>query len=250
MTFERSKEIAHSVKRELIMYRGLLRDERASASAKLFLGLARIQTTLGKTIRLLWNPEQDYQKTRRAGTKERWKLIQNRITGGSSLLDVGCSSGVMTALAAEVGLFAIGLDANWEVISDACKKSKPNLSLAYMHFVVTPQSVAALPVCDVVLCLSIYHQWHREFGHEGAQQILYILGTKARKRLFFEPASKQSRYGPKPPAFADRDERSIIDYNHGMLGALFGNENVEFLGATMASRSESARYLFTIQMQP
>lgn len=250
MTLERSKEIAQSIKRELIMYRGLLRDERASVSAKLFLGLARIQTTLGKTIRLLWNPEQDYQKTRRAGTKERWKLIQSRITGGSSLLDVGCSSGVMTALAAEVGLFAIGLDANWEVISHACKKPKPNLSLAYMHFVVTPQSVAALPVCDVVLCLSIYHQWHREFGHEGAQQILYILGTKARKRLFFEPASKQSRYGPKPPAFADRDERSIIDYNHGMLGALFGNENVEFLGATTASRSESARYLFTIQMQP
>ena len=248
MTFERSKKIARSVKREPIMCRRLLRDERTPASAKLFLGLA--QTTLEKTIRLLWNPEQDYQKTRRAGTKERWKLIQSRITGTSSLLDVGCSSGVMTALAAEVGLFAIGLDANWEVISDACKKSKPNLSLAYMHFVVTPQSVAALPVCDVVLCLSIYHQWHREFGHEGAQQILYILGTKARKRLFFEPASKQSRYGPKPPAFADRDERSIIDYNHGMLGALFGNENVEFLGATTASRSESARYLFTIQMQP
>ena len=145
---------------------------------------------------------------------------------------------------------AIGLDANWEVISDARKKSKPNLSLAYIHFVVTPQSVAALPVCDVVLCLSIYHQWHREFGHEGAQQILRILGTKARKRLFFEPASKQSRYGPKPPAFADSDERSIIDYNHGMLGALFGNENVEFLGATTASRSELVRYLFTIQMQP
>ena len=60
MTFEKSKEIARSVQCELIMYRDLLRDERTPASAKLFLGLARIQTTLGKTIRLLWNPEQDY----------------------------------------------------------------------------------------------------------------------------------------------------------------------------------------------
>jgi len=101
----------------------------------------------------------------------------------------------MTALAAEVGLFAIGLDGNWEVISDACRKSKPNLSLAYIHFVVTPQSVAVLPVCDVVLCLSIYHQWHREFGHEGAQQILRILGTKARKRLFFEPPRSRADMG-------------------------------------------------------
>ncbi len=195
MTFERSKEIAHSVQRELIMYRDLLRDERTPASAKLFLGLARIQTTLGKTIRLLWNPEQDYQKTRRAGTKERWKLIQSRITGTSSLLDVGCSSGVMTALAAEVGLFAIGLDANWEVISDACKKSKPNLSLAYIHFVVTPQSVAALPVCDVVLCLSIYHQWHREFGHEGAQQILRILEPKRERDCFLNRPRSRADMG-------------------------------------------------------
>ena len=247
MSFERSKEIARSVKRELTRYRGLLRDEQTPASAKLFLGLARIQTSLRKTITVLWNPEQDYQKTRRAGTKERWKLIQSRITGTSSLLDVGCSSGRMTALAAEAGLFAIGVDANWEMISEARKKCRPNLSLAYTHFVVTPQSVAALPVCDVVLCLSIYHQWHCKFGHNGAQQILHVLGTKARKRLFFEPASKQSKYGPNPPAFTDRDERSIIDYNRGMLGAL-GSENVEFLGATKANRSESVRYLFTIQM--
>jgi SAM-dependent methyltransferase len=248
MTFERSKEIARSVKRKLIMYWGLLRDERTPASAKLFLGLA--QTTLGKTIRLLWNPKQDYQKTRRAGTKERWKLIQSRITGTSSLLDVGCSSGVMTAWAAATGLFAIGLDSNWGVLSNARKKCKPNLSLAYMHFVVTPQSVAVLPVCDVVLCLSIYRQWHWKFGHEGAQQILQILGTKARKRLFFEPASRQSKYGPKPPTFTDHDESSILDYNCRMLGGLFGKENVEFLGATTASRSEGVRYLFMIQMQP
>jgi len=82
---KRSKEIARSVKSELIMYRAILREEGKPTSAKLFLGLARTQTTLGKTIRLLWNPEQDYQKTRRAGTKERWKLIQSRITGTSSL---------------------------------------------------------------------------------------------------------------------------------------------------------------------
>jgi len=209
-----------------------------------------MQTTLKKITRLIWNRKRDYQKTRQGGTKERWKLIESRITGTSSLLDVGCSSGLITALAAASGLFAIGLDSNWEVLSDARKKCKANLSLTYVHFVVTPQSVAVLPVCDVVLCLSIYHQWHCKFGHEGAQQILQILGTKARKRLFFEPASRQSKYGPKPPTFTDHDERSIIDYNHRMLGGLFGKENVEFLGATTASRSESVRYLFTIQMQP
>src|SRR5918996_6549441 len=40
MAFERSKEIARSFKRELIVYQRVLRDERTPARAKLFLGLA------------------------------------------------------------------------------------------------------------------------------------------------------------------------------------------------------------------
>jgi uncharacterized membrane protein YkvA (DUF1232 family) len=40
MAFERSKEIARSLKRELIVYQRVLRDERTPFIAKLFLGLA------------------------------------------------------------------------------------------------------------------------------------------------------------------------------------------------------------------
>ena len=119
-----------------------------------------------------------------------------------------------------------------------------------MRFIVTPESVTALPVCDVVLCLSVYHQWHQIFGHQGAQQILRTLGTKARQFLFFEPASQRSKYGPVPPDYNDRDERSIVDYNLGMLGRLFCREKVEFVAATPASHSEKVRYLFSIQMTP
>src|SRR5204862_1952135 len=115
--------------------------------------------------------------------------------------------------------------------------------------VVTPETVARLPICDVVLCLSVYHQWYAKFGREGAERILRTLGSKARHWLFFEPPSKQSKYGSEPPAFTDRDEHSIVEYNRGMLGSLFRQENVEFLGGTQASRSESFRYLFTVRMQ-
>lgn len=206
-----------------------------------------MQNALKEIQRLLWNPKRNYQKSRRAGTMDRWVLIQSRISGCGSLLDVGCSSGHLTSLAAGFGLVAIGCDANWAVLSEARKRLKAYLSLGFVHFVVTPQTVALLPVCDVVLCLSIYHQWHAKFGPEGAQEILRTLGTKARKRLFFEPPSKQSKYGANPPDFTDRDERTIVDYNCGMLGGLFGKENVEYLGGTRASRSESLRYLFTVQ---
>jgi uncharacterized membrane protein YkvA (DUF1232 family) len=40
MAFEKSKEIARSLKRELIVYQRVLRDERTPLSAKLFLALA------------------------------------------------------------------------------------------------------------------------------------------------------------------------------------------------------------------
>src|SRR5437667_9968567 len=106
-----------------------------------------MQTTLKKITRLIWNRKQDYQKTRQAGTKERWKLIQSRITGTSSLLDVGCSSGLLTALAAAAGFFAIGLYSNWEVVSDSRRKCKHNLSLAYAHYVVTHAWGTGLRVC-------------------------------------------------------------------------------------------------------
>jgi hypothetical protein len=203
---------------------------------------------LSEISRLIWNPERDYQKTRRAGTGERWVLIQSRIDGCGSLLDVGCSSGLLTSLAAGFGCLAIGVDSNWKVLAKAHKRCRPYLSLAYLHFVVTPQTVEQLPTCDVVLCLSIYHQWHAKFGHEGAQHILRTLGSKAQRRMFFEPPSGQSKYGAQPPAITDRDERSITAYNLEMPGGLFGRENVELLGGTRGGRSESYRYLFTVQM--
>jgi len=40
MAFERSKQIARSFKRELIVYQRVLRDERTPVAAKLFLALA------------------------------------------------------------------------------------------------------------------------------------------------------------------------------------------------------------------
>ncbi|MEP6662297.1 MAG: hypothetical protein ABJC04_01415 [Verrucomicrobiota bacterium] len=176
-------------------------------------------------------------------------MIEAHSTGARSLLDVGCNTGWLTALAAEKGFFSLGLETNWEALVAARKQCKPDLSLAFMHFLVTPENIAALPVQDVVLCLSVYHQWHRNFGHDGAQKILKTLGTKAQRWLFFEPASKQSKYGPTPPDFTDQDERSIVDYNLRMLRELFGGKNVAFLGATEAGRSEPFRYLFAIQIQ-
>jgi hypothetical protein len=81
-------------------------------------------------------------------------------------LDVGSNIGLLTAMAARTGLFAIGVEGNWNALSAARRKYEPTLSVAYMHFFVTPETVTVLPICDVVLCLSVYHRWHHDFGHE------------------------------------------------------------------------------------
>jgi SAM-dependent methyltransferase len=206
----------------------------------------QFEILLGR-IRNVFLRRRDYQLTRKAGTTARWKLIESRSESASSLLDVGCNTGRMTALAAERGFFAIGLDANWSLLAQASRRCRRDLSLGYVHFVVTPQSVSMLPLCDLILCLSVHHQWHKKFGHEGAQTILRILGAKARQKLFFEPASRQSKYGAQPPPIVDFDERSIIDYNMGMLGGLFGSEHVGFLGGAPAAGSEPFRYLFVVE---
>lgn len=190
----------------------------------------------------------DYQSIRVAATEKRWSLIHDQIDEGArSLLDVGCNVGLMTFLAARSGLVAIGVEGNWVNVRTALRRCKPQLSLAFMHLMVTPENVDGLPVCDVLLCLSIYHQWHAHLGHEAAQQILKTLGQKAQRILFFEAASTRRKYGAKAPQFIDHDVDSIVDYNRGMLGELFGPSRVEFISPTPASRGEKKRYLFAVR---
>ncbi len=189
----------------------------------------------------------DYQNGRIEGTAARWQLIESRITEAKSLLDVGCNMGLLTAMAARSGLSAIGIEVNEKAIAAARRQCNPDLPLTFLNRAITPANARDLPVCDVVLCLSVYHQWQAVFGYEGAQHILRTLGSKARQVMFFESASQKWKYGSSQPDFIDCDQISIVDYNLTMLGALFGRPNVKFIKATTASRGEKFRCLFAIR---
>jgi SAM-dependent methyltransferase len=195
-----------------------------------------------------FRPKRSWQDLRRAGTEQRWARIRSQIAGARSLLDIGCNAGVLTARAAEAGLVSIGVETRWEFVQVARRRWAGSRPVTFLHFTVDRDSVEALPECDVVLCLSVYHQWHRRYGHDAAQDILRALGRKARRVLFFEPASKLRKYGDAAPDFRDRDEPSIVAYNHAMLSGLFGEgPAVEFLGGTPSIRGEAFRYLFAVR---
>ena len=208
-------------------------------------------TALPRRLRTLlsrFRTPRSWQDLRRVGTEQRWDLIRPRIAGARSLLDIGCNAGVLTALAADAGLVSVGVEANWEFVRVARRRCVEARPVAFLHLVVTRDSVAALPECDAVLCLSVYHQWHRRYGHDAAQHILRVLGEKARRVLFFEPASKRQKYGDEAPDFRDRDEDSIVAYNLAMLSSLFKDGGtVEFLGGTPSVRREPFRYLFSVR---
>jgi SAM-dependent methyltransferase len=205
-----------------------------------------MKAVLRKVIKYLRGPLY-YQRVRAKGTEERWELIRSRINGAESLLDIGCNIGVLTAMAAAAGLFALGVEAEWDAVCAARRKCKANVPLAYMHLTVTPANVTVLPTADIILCLSVYQKWYKEFGHDGAQHILRTLARKAQRFIFFEPASRKSKYGRMPPDFVDQDLDSIVKYNLAMLREACGGAKVEFVGATAASRGEKFRCLFVVE---
>lgn len=123
-----------------------------------------------------------FQSKRAEQTKKRWKLIESELSEyDDNLLDVGCDAGVLTSKAARTGLLAIGIDRH--EVSHSQKKfpgaferaldlTQDTKNLGFVNMEVTPDNVDSLPSTDVVLLLSVYHYWYREFGKAAAERML------------------------------------------------------------------------------
>lgn len=161
-----------------------------------------------------------------------------------SLVDIGCNAGVLTRQAARHGLFSVGIDGNREAISFARKKTEAEERLSFMLWKMTPDDLGKIPEFDVVLLLSVYHQWVALYGNDEAGLMLRNVSGKCRRKLFFEPASIQRKYGVYKQNFVDGDERSVVEFNVQMISDVTGLK-VRFLGRSEApDADERFRSLF------
>lgn len=191
---------------------------------------------------------QYYQEKRGAGLDERWAVIRSHISPSDrTALDVGCNIGALTAEAASLGMFALGVDIEPGAIRHACRlhAGKPNVAFAVHRL--QPGSAEIFPRVDVVFCLSVHHHWYRAFGEDASWQIVGDLARKSNK-LFFESASRRVKFGKNPPSdLVDLDEDSIKAYVNKHLGrVLEPGKRIEFLAKTPSDGPEKFRLLFLV----
>ncbi len=134
------------------------------------------------------------------GTKARWRAIEASLTHHSisSAMDIGCNLGYFCFSLAQKGIPVLGIDMDSRYLRIAQYASRkirtPIVGLCNM--VVNVETVPLLPKVDLVLLLSVWHHWVREYGLDAAGQILSAVWEKSNKVLFFETGEMEM-----PPEF-------------------------------------------------
>jgi SAM-dependent methyltransferase len=189
-----------------------------------------------------------YQLSRKDGVEARWEMISEHIDETTAVLDIGCSTGLMTAKCADAGAFAIGVDHHQETIRLTRNHHEQRDNLHFINSDIDDGIIQRLPKFDVILLFSVWHYWHRRQGEESAKATLELLGKKT-DTLFFENVGHPKRLGPEA-AFEPFDETSAVNYNMKLLTDVFDDQSVEYLGS--APRKEGAkgeRYVFAVRQE-
>lgn len=154
----------------------------------------------------------------------------DNIADCKTLLDIGCNAGKVTAAFAEKGIFAVGIDINPRIINFPGNK-RPIIG----YFPFNDQSIHVVPDFDIILLLSVHHQWVHDQGDAYTQNLIAQLVHKAQRYMFIEFATLNEKYGYEQPRFDEDDENSQKKYYHdwltecaGRYASLFGKADFDF----------------------
>jgi hypothetical protein len=123
------------------------------------------------------------------GTVSRWAAIERQLPEPPGFaLDIGSHSGFFSLRLAERGFIVLGFEPSRRLfrIAGAAADRVEHSSVAFTPIPIDPGNVQILPDADVVLVLSVFHDWCKAFGLERSAAMLDGVWTKTRKALFFE----------------------------------------------------------------
>lgn len=182
----------------------------------------------------------------------RWEAMRPHLAppeGGGSALDLGCDLGYFTFRLAEAGYVALGVEASpdYVFLARALAEIGRYESATFLRLAIAPDNVAALPACDVVLCLSVFHHWVKHHGPAGAEGMLRQAARRAGRHLVFETGQpEEDARWAGAMAFMGPDSRAWIERCLAGLGF----DLVRHLGRFATHVSPVPRDLFIASRLP
>jgi len=183
-------------------------------------------------------------------TDARWTAIAEIVREYKvrNVLDIGCAEGWFLRRAAEdFGCFAIGVEAgNRRVLLGEIARLHDGVErIAVIQADLKPADIRNLPICDLVLCLSVVHHVMREGGVAAAEEFIRALATRTHKALLFEMGTSEevelswTKVLPEMPEGQEAFIRSLL---HGS-----GLTNIRVVAITPGLKQDASRLLFAAE---
>lgn len=176
---------------------------------------------------MMWR--RPYHSWNRTDSEARSKAIRESLEeNDNSAIDIGCASGFFTKEMSDEGMFSIGVEQDRNRLKESKRLYGRKEGLAFSFFEVSPDNVDHLPEVDVCLLLTVYHHWTHNFGSDGAEEMLKILGLKSEK-IFFELPKDLDKNNMFNSSFKIDSGPTWIENHKYFLREVLGDVEVKFL---------------------
>jgi SAM-dependent methyltransferase len=169
------------------------------------------------------------------------------------VVDIGSNNGFFSIALGQRGYDVIGYEPHAPFVYGA-RQVCEHFQITNVSFFVKaldPESSRDVFDCDSMLVLSVYHNWVKQFGFAGANQILQNLWSRTRKAMLFELASTlDNQYiagFASMPDMGATEEACTEFMKKEILGGLSGG-HVELVGMMPTDYINGrARHFFSIR---
>jgi hypothetical protein len=153
---------------------------------------------------LPWLGVQESRRT--AGTMSRWRAISStldsEVADARTALDLGANVGFFTVSLARRGIKTLAVETDDVAHRTAAyslrRAGLDHAGLALLRL--SAETIDLLPTVDVVLFLSLWHHFVREYGLDDAKGLLTGIWERTRRALFFDSGEREMppHYGLPP----------------------------------------------------